>query len=86
MQSEYVDVFDEKYTKFWKKVAWIRFGLKWSINIIMCISLIVLYYAMEPYMMGDMELEELPLTLSQLECVLGFLAICWMFKGAMKLC
>lgn len=82
--EEYVDVFSDKWTKRLKMFGYVRFTVRWLWVIMCCISIVVLYEAMMPYITGEEVWEELPFTLSQLEAILGFLLIAYLFQKSTK--
>ena len=82
--EEYVDVFSDKWTKRLKVFGYVRFTVRLLWMIMCCISIVVLFEAMMPYITGEEVWEELPFTLSQLEAILGFLLIVYLFQKSTK--
>lgn len=82
--EEYVDVFGDKWTKRLKVFGYVRFTVRLLWMIMCCVSIVVLYEAMMPYITGKEVWEEMPFTLSQLEAILGFLLIVYLFQKSTK--
>ena len=82
--EEYIDVFSEKYTKMWKSIAFIRYGIKLFLSICVVVFLITLTYGLAPYIKGTEVWEEMPFTLSQLEALLSLLLMCYLCRKSIK--
>ena len=80
----YVDITDEKYTKWLKTIATIRICIRIGVVAIMAVFLIVLLDWLAPYINGTEEWENLPFTLSQLEAMFTLIVMCWMMSKTMK--
>ena len=81
---EYVDVLSDRYTKIWKTIAWVRFGLKMFVKIVMLIGLVLVGLGLEPYIKGDEVWEDMPFTLSQINALLVFFVWVWMIQKSYK--
>ena len=69
MNDEYVDVFSDKYTKWWKRIAIITFVFKMSIFALLTFGIIVVAKGLTPYIEGE-EWAEAPFTLSQINALI----------------
>lgn len=78
MASEYVDITDEKYTRWLKIIATTRVCIKIGWMMLCCVCMVVLTLAVEPYITGEAEIDPLPMTLSQFEMTIGFVVIIMM--------
>ena len=84
MTEEYVDILGEKYTKMWKRIAYIRFFVKLSWCIIVCACLIIICKGLVPYINGTLEWDDAPFTLSQLNAIFCLIVWGWMCSKATK--
>ena len=84
MTEEYVDVLGEKYTKMWKRFAYIRFFLRLFWCFIVCAGLVIVCLGLEPYIKGTQEWDDAPFTLSQLNAIFTLFVWCWMCSKAIK--
>ena len=82
--EEYVDVFSDKWTKRLKMIAWIRFAIRLFFTICCCITIIIVFKAMAPYINGSQVWEDMPFTLSQLEAILSVLVFAYLMKNASR--
>ena len=82
MASEYVDITDQKYTRWLKIIATTRLCIKIGWMMLCCVCMIVLTLAVEPYITGEVEFDPLPMTLSQFEITIGFIVIIMMLAKA----
>lgn len=80
----YVDITDEKYTKWLKTIATIRICIRMGIAALFTVCLILLCEGLAPYINGTEEWENMPFTLSQLEAIVSLIVICWMMSKTMK--
>lgn len=70
MTDEYVDITSQEYHDSWKKRYIAIQIIRLCLNLIMCIGIVCIMMIMAPYMTGEKELEEVPLSLSQLEVII----------------
>lgn len=80
MTGEYVDITDARYTKWLKRIAVIRAVILILYYSILAGGVCIIAYCMAPYIKGDLEWENMPFTLSQLEAIFALLAIVWMLS------
>ena len=81
--GEYVDVFSDKYTKWWKRFLIIRFVFKMSIFALLTFGIIVVSEGMTPYIKGE-EWAEAPFTLSQINALICLFTWVYLSMKAMK--
>ena len=84
MASEYVDITDEKYTRWLKIIATTKMCIKIGWMMLCCVCMIVLVMVFEPYITGEVELDPIPMTLSQFEVTVGFVVIIMMLAKSAK--
>ena len=82
--EEYVDVFSDKYTKWWKRFAIFKLIAKLSIVALLCFGIVVVGQGMVPYIKGTEEWEAAPFTLSQINALLCFFTFAYLSLKAMK--
>ena len=70
MTDEYVDITSQEYHKIWKKRYIAIQIIRLCLNLFMIIGMVCIIVLMKPYMTGEKELEEVPLSLSQLEAII----------------
>lgn len=84
MASEYMDITDEKYTRWLKIIATTRVCIKIGWLTLCCVCLVVLAISFEPYIKGQVEYDPIPMTLSQLEATIVFVVITLMFAKVLR--
>lgn len=82
--EEYMDITDEKYTKWLKTIATVRICISMGIAALFAVFLMLLAYGLAPYIEGTEEWADMPFTLSQLEAIMSLLFMCWLVKKSMK--
>lgn len=80
----YVDITDEKYTKWLKTIATIRICIRMGITAILAVFMMLIVEVLVPYINGTEEWENMPFTLSQLEAIFSLIVMCWMMSKTMK--
>ena len=81
---DYIDITSQEYTDKIKKYYLMISIIKFVLNLIVTLGLVCLAYILAPYIKGDMELDPIPLTLSQLESLFMLLFVYWMFRHTLK--
>ena len=82
--GEYVDITDDKYTAWLKRIAAIRICYNIFVCVIFTIFLVTLVYGLAPYIKGTEEWENMPFTLSQLEAIMSLLLMCWLVRKTVR--
>lgn len=70
MNDEYVDITSQEFHDSWKKRYMAIQIIRFCLNLFMIIGIVCTMMIMAPYMTGEKELEEVPLSLSQLETII----------------
>ena len=81
--GEYVDVFSDKYTKWWKRIAIIHFIFKMSLIALLTFGIIIVAEGLTPYIKGE-EWAEAPFTLSQINALICFFTWVYLSIKTMK--
>lgn len=84
MTSEYVDITDEKYTRWLKIIATTRMCIKIGWVMLCCVCMIVVVMVFEPYIKGDVGYDTIPMTLGQFEATIGLIVIVLMLAKAAR--
>jgi len=82
--DEYVDVWSDQYTRYWKILGMIRFSIKMILSLMFAIMMILLVEGLAPYIKGEEIWDEMPFTLSQLEAIFSLLVMYWLCSKTMK--